>query len=283
MSISFILSVFLFHLGAGMMMVLPFLPVQRADRAFFKSVSFWAGLFLAMALLARRFSGMTLPQFFRSLPEAESFPMKLALLGSVGLVVLTVYLWGRLRWTELSLKLPRVVVVALVAFVAVVSNAWLYQPQSVSSGAVLIAVVGNFLAGALLLGSFLVGMLFGHSYLLNTDVPKRLLVTMSWVMLAAVALRLGAVILTLVLFNHYVFPGQQFLQKMISFAGHGIFFWERILGGIGIPIGVAIMTWRTALIGSNQSATGIMYVGVAFTLIGELIAIYLFILTGIPL
>jgi hypothetical protein len=266
MSISFILSLFLFHLGAGMMMVLPFLPVQKADRAFFKSVSFWAGLFLVLALLARRFSGVTLPQFFRPLPTAETFSMKLALLGSVGLIVLTVYLWGRLRWTDLPLKLPRVVVVALVACAAVVSNACLYQPQSASGNAMLIAVVGNFLGGSLLLGSFLVGMLFGHSYLLNTDVPKRLLVTMSWVMLAAVAFRLGAVVLTMVLFNRYVFPGQQFLDKMISFAGHGIFFWERVLVGLAIP---------AIVVG--------MYVGVAFTLIGELIAIYLFILSGIPL
>lgn len=279
MSVSFILSLFLFDLGAGMMMVLPFLPLQRAVRSFFRSSVFWSALFLALAFIAERFSQTALPQFFN--PVSGPLPAKVAALSSIGLLVLTWYLWGRLRWTNLSLKLPRAVVVALVAFAAVVSNAWLYQPSSLQ--VVHWAVAVNFLGGSLLLGSFLVGMLFGHSYLLHTEVPKRLLVTMSRVMLAAVFFRLFAVISTLVIFNYYVFPGQQFLDKMISLAGHGIFFWERILVGMAIPIGVAIMTWRTALIGSNQSATGIMYVGVAFTLIGELIAIYLFILSGIPL
>ncbi len=284
MSISFILIVFLFHLAAGMMMVLPLLPTQKVAREFLQSVSFWSALFLALAFIFQKFTPFHLPESFGYALD----PAGPLIRSSRALVLLffliTLIFWARLRFTERPITGLRTAAIGLLAGVAVVGVNLLFRPlQLTPSWVINFAVPFNFVSASLLLGGFLVGMLFGHSYLLNTEVPKRLLVTMSWVMMGTIALRVVSVVTTLLLFNYLVFPGTQFLDKMISFAGHGIFFWQRILVGLVIPIGVAVMTWRTALIGSNQSATGIMYVGVAFILIGELMSTYLFFLSGIPL
>jgi hypothetical protein len=65
--------------------------------------------------------------------------------------------------------------------------------------------------------------------------------------------------------------------------GHGLFFWQRILTGLGIPLVLSYMIWSTARIGANQSATGLLYVGVVFVIIGEIISKYMFMMAGMPI
>ena len=47
-----------------------------------------------------------------------------------------------------------------------------------------------------------------------------------------------------------------------------------IVFGFVAPAALVWMTWRCVQIRSNQSATGILYVSLAFVLIGEIIAKY---------
>ena len=51
----------------------------------------------------------------------------------------------------------------------------------------------------------------------------------------------------------------------------------------GIPLVLSFMIWSTARMGANQSATGLLYVGVVFVIIGEIISKYMFVMSGIPI
>jgi hypothetical protein len=56
------------------------------------------------------------------------------------------------------------------------------------------------------------------------------------------------------------------------FLGTGLFVLIRVVFGFLAPAGLIWMTWRCVRLRSNQSATGILYVHLAFVLIGEIIA-----------
>ena len=62
----------------------------------------------------------------------------------------------------------------------------------------------------------------------------------------------------------------------------GIFFWQRVLFGLGGPALLSYLTWETAKIRSTQSATGILYVDFFTVVVGEVLAKYLLLATRVP-
>jgi hypothetical protein len=62
----------------------------------------------------------------------------------------------------------------------------------------------------------------------------------------------------------------------------GFFFWSRVLWGLAAPLVLAPFVVRTARMKSNQAATGLLYVGLVFVLVGELLAAYLTRRSGLP-
>jgi hypothetical protein len=62
----------------------------------------------------------------------------------------------------------------------------------------------------------------------------------------------------------------------------GFFFWSRVLWGLVAPLVLAPFVVKTARMKSNQAATGLLYVGVVFVLVGELLATYLTRRSGLP-
>ena len=62
----------------------------------------------------------------------------------------------------------------------------------------------------------------------------------------------------------------------------GIFFWQRVLFGLGGPALLSYLTWETAKIRSTQSATGILYVDLFTVIVGEVLAKYLLLATRVP-
>jgi hypothetical protein len=134
--------------------------------------------------------------------------------------------------------------------------------QESASGPSLGWVIAGELSSAALLGTATTAMLMGHSYLIAPS------------MSLAPLLRLLA-----------AFYAALLLRGMI--AGIGLWFWagEHSLAaldevtlflpvrwGIGFvgPFVLGIMAWKTAKIRSTQSATGILYVVVILTFLGEL-------------
>lgn len=281
MSISFVLVTFLFQMAVGMMLTVAILPPALVDRRFFKSISFWATVFVILSLILKQYSRFELPAAFGVFlfQGADRFGTILLLL--FGLLCLQ--LWGRIRFREVQVSKWELILIAFVGLVAVVADSLLFLPRTQPSWVQQLLIPLSFVSASLILGGFLTGMIFGHWYLVNTDMPKRLLVTIAWILIGILLLRIASVGSTLLLYQSVIRPDADFLQALVSFQGHGIFFWQRILVGLVIPAIVVIMIWKTARIGSNQSATGIMYVAIAFVFIGELAARYLFLMSAIPL
>ncbi len=281
MSISFVLITFLFQMSVGMLMTVAILPPGLIDKNFFRSISFWAWFFTGIGLGLKHYATFRLPEIFATITFTG-----ISQVSNVSFFIfalLCFQLWFRIRFLDHAVSKMELIIIAMVGFLAVVMDSLLFHPQLPPAWVHSLLIPLNFVTSTLMLGGFLAGMIFGHWYLVNTEMPKRLLVTMAWVLIVVLALRIVAVGSSLLLYKYVVYPHIDFLSSLTSFQGHGIFFWQRVLVGLAIPAVVVFMIHNTARIGSNQSATGIMYVAIAFVFIGELVARYLFLLSAIPL
>jgi hypothetical protein len=138
-------------------------------------------------------------------------------------------------------------------------------------------------ASALVLGWSLVTMLLGHWYLVAPRLTFRHLVVFCRILLGALALRLlalGATLAQSARVDELVEPHP--LRLLVGLTGQGPFFWFRLLWGLVVPLVLAAMALHCARQRSNQSATGILYVVVVGTFIGEITGLYLLVTTGVP-
>jgi hypothetical protein len=141
----------------------------------------------------------------------------------------------------------------------------------------------SLLTSAALLGWSLITMLLGHWYLISPRLSFRHLVLFCKVLLAAVVARLvvvGASLAMAATADAVATPDPLLLVAGAS--GQGMFFWFRVLWGLAIPAGLAAMALHCAQQRSNQSATGILYVLVVGSFIGEITAFYISLTVGVP-
>lgn len=146
-----------------------------------------------------------------------------------------------------------------------------------------VLLVAALVSSALLLGWSLITMLLGHWYLIAPKLTFRHLVVFCTVLLATVVARyvaVGATLWSAYSVDALVEPHPW--RVMLDFGGQGMFFWFRLLWGLAIPLLLAVMSLHCARRRSNQSATGILYVLVVGSLIGEITALYLTVTTGVP-
>ena len=71
--------------------------------------------------------------------------------------------------------------------------------------------------------------------------------------------------------------------EFVSFLTSGVFVVQRMLFGLILPASLGYFAWKTILIRSTQSATGILYVVVFLTLVGEALSVYLSLATNVPI
>ncbi len=145
-------------------------------------------------------------------------------------------------------------------------------------------LAANLIASGLLLGWSLTTMLLGHWYLVVPNLTFRHLIVFCWVLLGVVVLRCGVDLWTLVVaYRVDPFTEPHPWRLLVDLNGQGMFFWFRTLWGLAIPLLLALMSLHCARTRSNQSATGILYVLVVGSLIGEITALYITTTTGVPI
>lgn len=130
------------------------------------------------------------------------------------------------------------------------------------------------LPAVLVLGGSAVSMLLGHWYLVAPGLSIRYLKVVTIALIAALALRAA-----LVLFE--TFRNHDALSELHFYEIYGFFFIQRVVFGLALTLVLSVMTYYCVKIRSTQSATGILYVVVVFSLVGELIGRYLFAKTGV--
>ena len=137
--------------------------------------------------------------------------------------------------------------------------------------------------GALLFGCVVWAMNLGHWYLVSKSLPFGLLVraTQAFALLALARTALALLALGWAARTSRG-PAGDALADLVDPMRDGFFFGSRVLWGLAAPLVLAPFVVKTARMRSNQAATGLLYVAVVFVLVGELLAAYLTLRSGLP-
>lgn len=266
-------------LAAGTISVLPFVPAKVFGRRFFLLIALISIVFYVMALIGRGLgteplylaAGGLLVLYQITLPPgsgANSSPPGLkpedtspgGMLGRLSAVFLYLAIcagWAgiiREAWGS-SLSYP--------------VNAGLPYSDSFQPG-----LLFNAATSTLLLGFSLGAMILGHWYLVSSKLSFGPLKRLTGLLCIAVFLRLASSLYCM--FSQGEFWRESFGRGATDFllaeGLFGLFVSCRFILGILLPAVLAILAWRCARIRSNQSATGILYVLVAFVFFGEILS-----------
>ena len=133
-------------------------------------------------------------------------------------------------------------------------------------------VVAHALTSTFLLGATLVSMVLGHWYLVSRKLSFTPLRRLTLALSAALGARIAAIVVAAAVqwtFWTDLVAAEGLTGFLLS---DGVFLLSRALFGIFVPAVLVPLVWRCVRIESNQSATGILYVLVAFVIFGELLA-----------
>lgn len=261
-----VLFLFLTHLGIGVLLSL--LCVSReAGVKFFRFNAGLAAVLIAVAIALRPPAGAAL------MDHAALWAL---FVSEAGIVIY----WGTVGRMWASIR-PLIVGLASAAgIVAVVAQA-LAASAEYSLGTRVLTVT-SFLSSVALLGGACTAMVLGHWYLILPSLQVEHLQSIVKVHIVSMVVRI-AVVSAAVFFAIATWqPGMtpSFSRYILSI--DGVFFWQRVLFGLGGPALLSYLTWETAKIRSTQSATGILYVDFFTVVVGEVLAKYLLFATRVP-
>ena len=266
MTLSFVLFLFLAHLGVGIVFTLV-LVGKEAGVKFFRFNAGFAAVLLLVALAMR-------PETVHLGTDAQGVALAL-LLTATGAVI--VY------WATVGRVLARLR--PLWVWTAVLSGGAALVVQGLAAagdgGLPAVLTAASFLTSAALLGGTSTAMILGHWYLVLPSMDVSLLQSVVRFHIGSTALRI-LVVAVAVWWGIALaeLPGVPFDRYILSI--DGVFFWQRVLFGLLGPVVLAYLTWETAKIRSTQSATGILYVDFFTVIVGEVLAKYLLVATSVP-
>ena len=261
-----ILFLFLTHLGIGIILTLV-LVSREAGVKFFR---FNAGLAAALIAVALAFR-----------PSSE--PAAVNTVASPALAVCqaaVVLYWATVGRTLASIRPALVAVACSSGVVALVAQAI----ASAAGGTVDVTAltIASFLSSAALLGGASTAMILGHWYLVIPSMQVSHLQSIVKVHIASMVIRVVVVVAAVVVAIETWQPGLGPSFRHYITSVDGVFFWQRVLFGLGGPALLSYLTWETAKIRSTQSATGILYVDFFTVVVGEVLAKYLLLATRVP-
>lgn len=272
MSLSTVLFLFLAHLGVGIAFTLTFVS-REAGVKFFR---FNGGLAASLigGALALRYG------LLGAVEMDQSRTAQAAVLALDAAEVALVLYWATIGRMLARIR-PAIVTVAVGGGVlaAVLQALAVSADRSLPVQALTIA---SFLSSAAMLGGACTAMTLGHWYLILPSMPVSHLQSI-------VKLHIGSMLVRVAVVGAAVFfaiatwqpgLGPSFRHYILSV--DGVFFWQRVLFGLGGPIVLSYLTWETAKIRATQSATGILYVDFFTVVVGEVLAKYIILATHVP-
>jgi protein NrfD len=263
-----VLFLFLSHLGIGIVLTLVFVS-RDAGVKFFRFNAGLAAILVAVAFALR--------------PPLDDSGAGIARTALVALGVMEaaiVLYWATVGRALASIR-PAILGTGVAAGLLVLVS----QALAASAGKPAVdqlMTVTSFLSSAALLGGACTAMILGHWYLVIPSLQVLHLQSLVKLHIASMIVRVVVVAAAVFLaiaawqpafgpsFRHYIF------------SVGGIFFWQRVLFGLFGPALLSYLTWETAKIRSTQSATGILYVDFFTVVVGEVLAKYLLLTTGVP-
>jgi len=263
------------QLAVGGFFALGQLPFHDIERGFYKSS---AAVFLASALCI---SLGELTLVWRPSGAATTGASLLEVAGwSIFALAASVYvasLWGD-PYRRRAIAYLATLASGLAALVASALHFSPAPPWSLET----LLYPASFLVSALLLGATACGMLLGHWYLIDVGMPLAPFVRIWRLYRASLLLQLGTLALSLALLQ--VAGGAATSSALHAlWTDHRELLWTRL--GLGpIPaLAIAWMIWRTLAIPQTMAATGLFYVAVLTTVVGEMLGRFLLYRTSLPL
>ena len=153
-------------------------------------------------------------------------------------------------------------ITAVVSMGTLVLSTFSMQGLTTASG---LLSLGGELATSAVLGSAMVGMLLGHWYLTSPTMSIAPLHRLIVVFAGSVGLRCVISAISMAVY----------WQKIVS-PTHWLWLTLRWAAGLIGPLVIAFMAWKILKFRNTQSATGVLFVGVILTFIGELVASLLY-------
>jgi DMSO reductase anchor subunit len=286
MKISLIFFSLVSGLSVAMLALMPMIPQKSIGKNFFRFICFLSLILIIPFLPFNPYKNFRVP--FLSANGLEN-PL-LLIQGVSWLFVLfglaLVILLGFFTFKKKDSKPVSPFIYGSVIFLGVAGllcDSLLYLPHLGSLWWENILIPINLLSSAALFGTVMFAMLLGHWYLVQFDLDKRLLKRVCLAYCIAVAVRILFIGLTLAVYWKTQTLDAEGLASLLKLDGHGIFFWTRIIVGLGLPLVLAFMIYSTAKMGANQACTGLLYIAVLFVIMGEMISRYVFFLKGIPI
>ncbi len=281
--ISFILVMFLYQFSVGCMILLALMPLKDVDIEFYRLASGLSALLTAVGLFLNIYYPFELPKSFGVERLQQGLWPQVTLGLYIAFFAVSFFLYLRMRLEKSAGAKLLVRLSAAIGALSLIAEGMVYRTQDLYGGLKNFVLPLHFLTAAMFLGVFVLAMIFGHWYLVKS-MPKRLLARMAELLIVILIARLLVVLATFWIYSSQVASGHAVLDQLMDmWRGHGLFFWQRMLAGLGIPAVLSYMIWKTAKLGANQSATGLLYVGVVFVIIGEMISKYIFLLSSIPI
>ncbi len=262
------------QLSVGGFLSLSIPPFHQIQRGYYKSSAFVYLLLGTLALIGRLtlWIGAGVPTSGTDLPEICLWST-FALCGSGYFATL----WGE-RFA-LRARLFTATWASGLAALVVAAESYAAAPiLSVES----VLYPATFLLSALLLGSAASGMLLGHWYLIDRDLPLSPLWTILRFYLACLGIQIAVFAIGLLALSLLGTPASS-TEVGTLFPIHAALIGARVLVS---PLGAAIlgaMIWRTLQIPQTMAATGLFYIAVLAVLVGEFMGRYLLFRTGLPL
>jgi len=264
------------ELAFGGMLAMAVPPFFRIERGFYKSsASIYLGAgFITMAGLALL--------AIRERPSTH--PGAIVLWISAGLwmvfcIACAIYL--STLWSEKAELRARSFTATLAAgLVAVACNAIVLEPQSFGVAASF-AYALTAVTSSVVLGFVSGGMLFGHWYLIDPNLPVDYLRDL--VRLTAIAVGVDVIALLSAVAIMAISGGPPALAVASLFDSHAVLLCARIIFGPAATAALIWMCWRTLKIPQTMAATGLLYIAVLSVLVGEMLGRFIMFRTGLPL
>ena len=263
------------QLAFGGMFALSIPPFFKVERGFYKST---AGVYLSAGLItAIGFSWLAIRGTATTHPTPGAL-WSAALPWLVFSAVCATYLatlWGeggRLRARSYTAAL-------VIGLVGVVANSILLKPSAFGSmAAVLYGLTA--VTSSLVLGLVSGAMMFGHWYLIDPNLPVEYL--RSFVRVLAAALIADLVALGSALGLLAVVGGAAGAAVSGLFDSHaGLLLSRTLLGPVATLI-LTWMTWQTLKVPQTMAATGLLYIAVMSSLVGEMLGRFILFRTAVP-
>jgi hypothetical protein len=265
------------ELAFGGMAAIAVPPFFNVERGFYKSS---AGVYLGAGLIPA--VGFALLATRGAEPGA---PSAIALWIDSGLWVLfcaavAVYMFT--LWTDYGLLRARSYVACLaVGLLGVMVTSLTLMPPAFGP----IAALGYALSAifsALVLGLASGGMLFGHWYLIDPNLPVDYLRTI--VRLLGMALVAELIVMFMVVVTMALFGGGASTHAVATlFDSDWALLTTRLLLGPIASIILVWMTWQTLKIPQTMAATGLLYIAIMSVLVGEFMGRFILFRTALPL